>query len=326
MAEYLIDRVRVDHLVQDLEDGIITAKDRAKLMDLMREHASVREFYLQHIEMVSLLKETAESRAELGTIPISQDMVHAQRRKTAMVSLYSGIAAMLIISIGFLLFKVSRHPDSDGSNLVMESSDDATFELVNSDGEPRSSEHLQMGDKIAIDNGLVRFLLPSGVEAIVEGPSKLEFISDSSVKMDGGMAWFRVPEAGHGFTVLTDRVDVIDLGTEFGVRFDGDDGLQVHVVKGKVRVEPRLKSMAKAELTKGQAMTFDVYGSSHVTDYRASLFRQKFSRSIPYLHWSFDQMIDGQFMATGTISGADDYQAKIPLPSIEKAFPKRPTV
>jgi hypothetical protein len=301
----------VDQLIQDLEDGVISPEDREKLMTLMREHASVRQLYLKHIEMVALLQESAESRAGLGTIPISEDMVNQQRRKSAMASFAYSIAALLIVSIGFLVFQVSHRLDSEVKGVVMEGSDDASFTLVHSDGEAHSSKKLQIGDKLALDHGLVKFKFPSGVEAIVEGPSQLELTSESSVKMDGGMAWFRVPKAGHGFTVQTDRVNVIDLGTEFGVRFDGVDGIQVHVAKGKVRVEPILKAMAHVELTKDQAMVFDVYGRGVVADCRASMFRRKFSRSIPYLHWSFDESVDGGFAAAGTMPGISEYKAEL---------------
>lgn len=311
MNPLFTDRQTVDHLIQDLEDGVITPADHAKLMDLMRSHASVRAHYLKYIEMVALLQESAKSRAELGTIPISEAMVSEQRRRSGMVSFTYGIAALLILSIGFLLFQVSLRPDAEVRGVVMETSDNAKFFLVSADGEPHRSKNLQIGDKITLDHGLARLTFPSGVKAIVEGPTTLKLTSDSSVKMDGGMAWFRVPEAGHGFTVQTDRIDVIDLGTEFGIKFDGQDGLQVHVTKGKVRIEPRLKAMAKVELIAGQAHVFDVYGRGVAVDCMASMFLQKFSRSIPYIHWSFDQLVDGGFEADGTMPKINEYQAKL---------------
>ena len=301
----------VDYLIQDLEEGVITPEDREKLMNLMREHASVRELYLQHFEMASLLHQAAEDRVELGTMPVSSEMIKQEGRKKAVVSLTYGIAALLIIGIGFLFFQINQKPKEASPWIVMEGSQDAVFSISYADDDNRNAKNMRVGDKIVLDQGLVRFSFPSGVEAIVEGPSHLELTSDLSVKMDGGLAWFRVPKEGHGFTVNTESVRVIDLGTEFGVWFNNDDELQVHVAKGKVRVEPILKGMPQVELSGKKAMQFDVYGRGDLIDCRTSLFRRKFTYGMPYVHWSFDKLVDGGFEADGTMPGIDGFQAEL---------------
>ena len=71
-----------------------------------------------------------------------------------------------------------------------------------------------------------------GPGSLIEGPSQIELIPRSTVRMDAGLGWFRVPEEGRGFTVRTKLGRVIDLGTEFGVRFARSDKLEVHVRTG----------------------------------------------------------------------------------------------
>ncbi|RUA09365.1 MAG: hypothetical protein DSY82_05980, partial [Flavobacteriia bacterium] len=250
----------VEHLIQDLEDGVITDKNHAILMELIKTDPAVCKLYFEHMETVALLKQTVKNRCELGTMPVSELMISRGQRKRAMVSLTYGIAALLILCLGFLIFKVSQRRSSERDWIVMEKSVDAKYAIIYSHDEIRNAKKLQVGDKITLDQGVVQFTFPSGVKAIIEGPSKLELTSDLSVKMNGGLAWFQVPKAGHGFTVRTDRMNVVDLGTEFGLWFDADENLQVHVAKGKVRVEPVLKALKKFELVKGRAMTFDTYG------------------------------------------------------------------
>jgi hypothetical protein len=304
-------RQAVDHLIQDLEDGVITPEDRVKLMDLMRRHASVRELYLQHIELAALLHETAKNRATLGTMPVNEQMLQQASRKNAITSLTYAMAAVLVIGLLLMIFQVRQRLGRDVEGIVLETSDNAAYSVTSSGDEPRSDQKLRVGDRVTINQGLARFTFPSGVKAIVEGPSQIVLTSDLSVKMNGGQAWFRVPEAGHGFTVQAQQMDIIDLGTEFGVRFDDLGELQVHVIQGKVKIDPTPRGLKDIELIKGEAMTFDKFSRGTPIKAMAGLFQTKFTTGIPYLHWSFDQLDHGHFQAEGTISSASEYQAEL---------------
>jgi hypothetical protein len=167
------------------------------------------------------------------------------------------------------------------------------------------------GDRITLERGLMRLEFPDQVEAVVEGPSRFELRSASEIDLDGGMAWFRVPEAGRGFAVLTERARVIDLGTEFGLRFDTDGTLQVHVARGEVKVEPRQPGAPDFLLGQGRATTVGSDGRGRETELRASLFRREFTHAVPYLHWTFDHVIGGAFPARGSWPDTRDYAAKL---------------
>ncbi len=305
------DLTRAWHLIEDLEDGVISREDREELMGLMREHASVRRMHLQHTEMVALLKESVEGRVEMNMMPCNEEMLGNQRRRSGVIALICGMAALLLLSLGFFLFQISQSPHQEARGIIMDGSHDASFTLVDAKGNPKQSTDVRVGDKLTLTRGLIQLSFPSGVEAIVEGGSQLELTSDSSLKMDGGMAWFRVPEKGHGFTVQMDSVNVIDLGTAFGIKFGGDASMQVHVAEGKVRVEPVLQGLEKIELKKNEAMEFDDLGRGKKVKPDTQAFRQNFLKSIPYVHWSFDQITDGGFSAGGTIAESQSYQAEL---------------
>jgi len=300
-----------EHWIQDLSDGIIGEKEFDLLMELMRKDAAVRELYLDHMNTVALLKLSADSRVKMGTMPVNSEMIYRQRKRSAIASFSYGLAALVILSLVFYSYNVNQRQVEWREFIVMDGSVDANYSVVNSEADFRDVKSLQVGDKVILNQGLVRLTFPSGVEAIVEGPSELELISDLSLRMNQGQAWFRVPEEGHGFTVDTDRVRVIDLGTEFGVWLDGSQNLQVHVAKGKVRVEPHLKAMRIIEILQDQAMSFDVYGQGQEIEAKLSMFRQKFTESMPYLHWSFDELVDGHFSADGTIPKASEFSAQL---------------
>ncbi len=74
-----IDERAVALWIQELEDGVISPESRAALMELMRSHESVRDQYLRHIELSTLIHQTAESRSQLGTMPISIETLRREK-------------------------------------------------------------------------------------------------------------------------------------------------------------------------------------------------------------------------------------------------------
>lgn len=307
----LISLDQVEKIIQDLEDGVISPKDLAWLKKNIKLNPDVRKLYFQHMELVALLKRGVRIREDSGSLPVTEVTIGLERRKMTVISLTAGIAAMLLLCLGFYFFHAKQRQLSEPAWVLMEQSGDALCTITTSDGETRQHGELLPGDHIHMEQGLVKLLFPSGVEAIIEGPSDLKLLSESELSMHQGAAWFRVPEAGHGFTVTTDRAKIIDLGTEFGLRFDGSKNLQVHVNKGKVRIEPALSAMKQVALIQNQAMAFNVYGQGKSIKAEPSLFRKQFTDSIPYLHWSFDHMVDGYSPATGTIPGVKGYGARL---------------
>lgn len=301
-------RKSVSHLIQDLEDGSITPEDRAVLMQLMRDHESVRSLYLRHVELATLLHQVAESRVELGTMPISVETLRREKRRSVVFSLLYAAAAVLVAGVGLFLFQAQERRQGEVDQAIaLESSIDADYAVVRPEEASGPGDQLEPGDQINLTRGLVRLTFPSGVEALVEGPTQLELIANSTLRMDHGMGWFRVPEAGHGFTVRTEIGQVIDLGTEFGVRFDSGGDLEVHVADGRVKVVPAVPGAGSRELVAGQAMGFGPTGEGRSIDLRTRGFRQEFSRELPHVHWSFDRLEDGVFPARGVSSEVKDH-------------------
>lgn len=303
--------VDAERMIQDFEEGIITETDHACLMRLISEAPEVRRLYFDYMETVSLLKETVKVREGLNTLPISEEMIRNQRKTSFIVSLSIGLAALLLIGIGLITVNIFKDSDTRSKAIVMESSEGASYKIIFSGEKKRDKQDLRDGDKIELSSGLARFIFPSGVEAIIEGPTELQLLSELSIKMKGGLAWFRVPREGNGFTVQTDRANIVDLGTEFGVWFDGEGELQVHVEIGKVRIEPTSDAGNEQELVAAEAVVIDVDGNISAVDVRASLFRREFSHEMPYVHWSFDELENDVYPATGNIPGVELFHAEI---------------
>lgn len=92
---------------------------------------------------------------------------------------------------------------------------------------------LTAGD-IRLPSGRMNISFADGAQLVVEGPSQLSLLSPSRARLLGGKATAHVPEAARGFTIETPGVEVVDLGTEFGVAVDESGVSDVHVFRGEV--------------------------------------------------------------------------------------------
>ena len=79
---------------------------------------------------------------------------------------------------------------------------------------PRGVHHLR--------SGVVHLELFSGVQLVVEGEAEFGIESPLVVTLNKGAVRAYVPDVAHGFRVVTRAGKIIDYGTEFSVRVDGD--------------------------------------------------------------------------------------------------------
>ncbi|WP_437205164.1 FecR domain-containing protein [Planctomicrobium sp. SH664] len=95
------------------------------------------------------------------------------------------------------------------------------------------------GDVIQLEAGQIGLSFESGTSMTLVGPAELEIHSVSRVSLRHGIAATRVEtEEGRGFRVLTPTTDVVDLGTEFGIRVDPSGETDLVVVEGAVDFTP----------------------------------------------------------------------------------------
>ncbi|WP_197527466.1 FecR domain-containing protein [Pirellulimonas nuda] len=88
----------------------------------------------------------------------------------------------------------------------------------------------------------------------VVGRASLEIKSKMLVRLDHGRATAQVPPNSIGFTIESSLIDVVDLGTEFGISVDGDHA-DVVVFDGEVDVKSNLdQASGQRRLTQGNAV------------------------------------------------------------------------
>jgi len=118
-------------------------------------------------------------------------------------------------------------------------------------GEPKTSfgtftttdESIELKRYEFVSEELIEIHLRSGIEIVIETPASFQFRDATRLELFDGKLAADVPEGAEGFTVVTPRGEVIDLGTRFGVSVSKDK-VETHVFEGEVEVRQDGKAKA----------------------------------------------------------------------------------
>lgn len=103
----------------------------------------------------------------------------------------------------------------------------------------------------ALVEGIATVRFASGAVVTLEAPTRLEILSAMRCRLIEGSLTAEVPVAAHGFAVETPDLQVVDLGTRFGLTAGSGGNSHVFVFDGTVEVEdPRRAGVLK--LTAGR--------------------------------------------------------------------------
>jgi len=286
----------LNRAIQELLDGVISVADLELLQQELETSERARELYIDSAEIHSILTQTEEAVAHLPTniVPMERIM-RRQGRKTLRIVALSTAAILLIGLISMQLFFIS----SPEPALVFETSPGTQYSLTHRTSEqPPKSLVLEKGSRLQLAQGTVELTFKSGVTSVITAPADLTLRDDDLIFLNKGTAWFHVPKEAIGFTVKTNDLDIVDLGTEFGVLTKDNHHDEVHVFKGKVRASALRHRKESVTLSAGQASRIDSIGRLTTIPTKASAFLTSLPDSLPYIRWSFDEEVG--FQATGT--------------------------
>ncbi|OAI57371.1 hypothetical protein AYO47_08115 [Planctomyces sp. SCGC AG-212-M04] len=114
--------------------------------------------------------------------------------------------------------------------------------------------------RLRLKKGFAEIEFYSGATVVLEAPVDFEIVSSMEAFCWQGKLRATVPPHAQGFTIGSPRLDLIDRGTEFGMRVDGLESTEVHVFEGKVELYDAgqaRKAAPQQELTSGHAMRVD---------------------------------------------------------------------
>lgn len=121
---------------------------------------------------------------------------------------------------------------------------------------------LRAGDRLTLVSGFATLTTSHGAMAELEGPCTVALVDhDNALRLHAGRMIGRVDsERAKGFVVRTPQMDVIDLGTEFGVAVDAIGRTLAEVFEGSVRVQATpgaARAMAPTVMSAGQSLAVD---------------------------------------------------------------------
>lgn len=279
---------RIEELLQNLEDCSLTGAEHADLMRLLRSDPSIRTTYIKHMEFAGLLHAKAEALAELNeSEPMHLETPSARRFLRPIFA-----AAAVLMLAGFVA-NLLHDPNHPPASIV--ASPYTSWEFSHGGLDPITG--FERASVISLESGTLDIHLGTGTQLVLEGPAELSIDNPTSVSLPHGRLWVRA--ASKQFIVSTQRLKIIDLGTEFGVLASDHLDEEVHVISGRVRIKPKLTRLPAFTLTSGEAVRANRIGKLRSIPFTSSGFLTAAPSELHYLHWSFDSAPEGEFHSTG---------------------------
>jgi len=151
------------------------------------------------------------------------------QRRPLLVRL-GGAFAMLALGLGVFLVTRLRPSQPEPLAVVTRCLGAKT---ADSRGAIQPGQPLEPG-RLSLDAGTVEVTIQNGARILLEGPATLELLTPLRAYLQAGRAVVHAPKAASGFVLETRDANVLDVGTEFGVKVGPDRGTEVQVYQGSV--------------------------------------------------------------------------------------------
>ena len=289
---------RFEQLVQSLLDGSCDPGDfealQRELEGSPERRRVLRDSYLLH-EMLAV-EATLNSPARLSrkVVPV-EEFLRKQRRRTLRIAM---IAAAAVVMLAALVLQLI-HADAAVPGLRFAAAPNSKFTVSHRERGSAPEDELRPGSEVDLLEGTLELKFSNGVRSIVQAPARFVFHDPMRLGMNHGIARFEVPGGARGFTVLTPSLNVVDLGTEFGIVERPERMPQVHVFKGRVQVTARQGLRASRILNAGVSAAATIAGRLETIPSDSSLFFRELPPGLPYLHFPFERDDTGKLVIEG---------------------------
>ena len=240
-----------DRVVAAVCDGCPSEAELRALNVLLRNHPGARDEYLFRVELHSRLASDPDlfspptdladgcglpglNLPEVKALPTHRPVQGFAWRKPAPALAVAVGLAMLCLAVWGIWFR-GAGPRNAGTSKAVAMLTRVVDARWRKDSPPqRAGSALEPG-WLRLESGLAQVVFYSGARVVIEGPAELQLVSQSEAVCPSGRLLAEVPEPARGFRVRTAQVNVVDLGTAFGVAASAG-GTEVHVFKGKVEL------------------------------------------------------------------------------------------
>lgn len=320
------ERLELEELCHALVDGVDSDAQRARLQQMLAGSPEARRHYVRLTGLsASLFDYAAGMQAEPPEEGFFQNETeaHASRGRLALGALAAAAAVALAVWLGGWGQRGGEPPIVEAAT-----AEEAVARLSavkdcrwRGAAQTEGSE-LGRGQRLELAGGFAEITFDSGAQLTVEGPAVLTINSAWEATLERGTVRASVPPEARGFRVIHAEVEVLDLGSEFGMVAEEGSAAEVFVTKGPVEVHSRQdQEQARPALVlhENQARRFARSGSTEVHDSEQKLahMARKVAmdqplRPVRLLHWSFDEVDPARpFCFPGETLGRDSAPAPV---------------
>jgi len=208
-------------------DGQLSPEEWDALQAAVIADTELRREYVEKRWIHALLETQSESLPSL----LAETPPAPAAKTPARPFLWLSAAAALVFFCATLFLMVDRRSDDSVATLI-EAKD---CRWAGSDLPTVEGAGLGTGT-LALMEGMATIQFKSGATVTLEAPSVLVVESAMKCRLVEGSVVADVPESAHGFTIDTPKMEVIDLGTRFGVTTTPLGNSNVFVFEGEVKV------------------------------------------------------------------------------------------
>lgn len=239
---------RFQELLEDYTDGTIDEAGSCELMGAFAKDPELKQRFIGELRVANSLHgiQALESQDQmtgnvLESIRFAKDApdvssaviaeLKSEEKVVPFPFMRVGLAIAAAVAVVFAV--LTKQPQVDAL-ATLANATDARW----ADDQDFSENDALPAGVLRLEAGVARIDFKTGVRVTLEGPAELELLSKTEVRLHSGILAAHVPPAGVGFQVYTEKVDVTDLGTTFGVSVTSDGSTDVEVFEGKVEVAP----------------------------------------------------------------------------------------
>ena len=291
---------RLEALLDAYFDEMLGETERGELEYLLLSSPQARQLFWQRARFHALLRrygteywgnrlaeQYAASELTDTQIEPASASVQGTRKRWAFPEWFSsglrwataGAVALVALIAGLLWWRPAPQAPSAGIPAMESAFRPPVAELVRAVGvEWESATNafspgaVLTAGSLKLKRGLVELGFYQGARVVIEGPAEFELISDMEARCASGKIRVEVPPPAHGFKVLSPNLQVVDVGTSFGLEVRNDGQAEIHVFQGKVEMASAAAPQAQQALTEGQSAHVSASGQIQSVELDATTF------------------------------------------------------
>ena len=266
-------QTRLESLIQSYIDLRLTAAERAELEQELLVSHEARQLFWKHLQFDGAIHETVDAQQVRQWMTDAErsglETDEAARRPRARGARYYGLlglAAAAMIVMGFFLApRPQRVPEPTSNGVaILTGCADVCWSTAQTPLEPGS---ILAPGRLQITSGLLGIEFYSGARITLQGPADIDLVDVDQMVFRQGRIRVHISDRARGFKVSSPKLDIVDLGTEFGMEIGPDDRTELHVFNGRVelaQVRGAGAGTATSELVTGQGLRIDKSGVSNI--------------------------------------------------------------